>query len=217
MIESQGPSERSTGGWKAKLVKEYILANPGATIKEIVRLTRTAERTVSRVRQELIRTGAIAPAAVGRPPANVPEGEAADEAVIRRDIEAAISAGNTKVLTREERRQRLSLFADHQRVPHAARIAALKELEATEPPAEEKKLGPGVPLTREDRIVRASLVIEALLDIDGVAATRDALDRAGALAAIEDLELATSRDPNYPLSPNAQDFIDKITDVEPPS
>ena len=173
MIESEGPSERKNTGWKANLVKAFILANPGATIREIVRSTRTAERTVSRVRQELIRTGQIAPAPVGRPPSNVPEGEALDEEAIRRDIDAKIAAGTARVLTREERRLRLSEFANHPRVPTQARIAALKELEATEPPAEEQKLGPGAPLTRADRVQRAALVVEALVDIDGIEAFRE--------------------------------------------
>lgn len=192
MIEPKEPRDPIGDGWKANLVKDFILANPGATIKVISRATRTAERTVSRVRAHLIATGQIAPAPTGRPP-DPSIGEPVDDEAIRRDIEQKIASGTARVLTRDERRLRLSEFANHPKVPTQARIAALKELEATEPPAEQK-LGPGVPLTTEERTVRASRVVECLHDIDGIAAVAQALHRAGINAdtihiALNDLEI----------------------------
>jgi len=172
----------SLTGWKVKLVKQYILANPTATIREVAKATRASERTVSRARDVLLRAGMVAPSAVGRPASLSPEAQSSpDEERIRRDIDAAIRAGSAKVLTREERRQRLSAYADHPQVPHASRIAALRELEATEPPADEKTLGPGKPRTREERVHRAALVMEALEDIDGTGAVAEALVKSGYL------------------------------------
>jgi len=168
----------SLTGWKVKLVKQFILANPTATIREVAKATRASERTVSRARDVLVRGGLIPPAAVGRPLSPNPESDSGpDEEKIRRDIDAAVRSGAAKVLTREERRQRLSAYADHPQVPHASRIAALRELEATEPPSDEKTLGPGAPLTRADRVHRVSLMVEALADIDGQGAVMEALAR----------------------------------------
>jgi len=166
-------------GWKSKVVKAFILANPGATLREVSKATRSSEKTVSNVRATLLRAGMIAPAPTGRPP--VTEETDAEEQ-IRRDIDAAIASGTAKILTRDERRQRLSQYADHPKVPHAAKIAALRELEATEPSEQEQKLGPGVPLTTEERVHRVALMIEALVDIDGKEALRDAITKAGAQA-----------------------------------
>lgn len=182
MIDPDPNPADSLTGWKVKLVKQFILANPTATIREVAKATRASERTVSRARDVLVRGGMIPPAAIGRPLSPQPEADSGpDEEKIRRDIDAAVRSGAAKVLTREERRQRLSAYADHPQVPHASRIAALRELEATEPPADEKKLGPGVPLTREERVHRAALVMEALEDIDGSGAVAEALIKSGYL------------------------------------
>jgi hypothetical protein len=180
VIDPDPKDRKPNYSWKQNLVRHFILANPGATINDVVKATRTAPRTVSRVRQDMIREELIAPAATGRPTSPGPsqgpsEGPDVDEQ-IRKDIDAAIMAGK-KVLTREERRQRLSAYADHPKVPTQAKIAALKELEATEPPEDDKVLGPGAPLTKADRIVRGALVIEALADIDGQGAVMEALAR----------------------------------------
>jgi hypothetical protein len=178
VIETDPIPPESSGGWKMKLVKDFILANPGATIPEVVKSTRTAARTVSRARRDLLRAGLITEAPTGRPAKTAPlEMNPTDvDAQIRRDIEDAISKGKPP-LTREERRQRLSAYADHPKVPTQAKIAALKELEATEP-AESATLGPGAPLTREERVHRVSLMIEALIDVDGPAAVGEALQKA---------------------------------------
>lgn len=169
-------------GWKAKVVRRFILANPYATINECVKATRTAQRTVSRVRKDLIAEGLVMPYHLGRPPGiplppdPPPEGllPANVEEQIRKDLDAAVAKG--RILTREERRIRLSAFAEHPLVPTQAKIAALKELEATEPP-QETLLGPGAPLTREERIERATLLCEALVDIDGQDALREVVQR----------------------------------------
>ena len=187
MIDPDPNPADSLTGWKVKLVKQYILANPTATIREVAKATRASERTVSRARDVLLRAGMLAPSAVGRPASLSPEAQSSpDEERIRRDIDAAVRSGTAKVLTREERRQRLSAYADHPQVPHASRIAALRELEATEPPADEQTLGPGKPLTREERVHRAALVMEALEDIDGTGAVAEALIKSGYMEKDED-------------------------------
>jgi len=172
--------------WRTRLVRQYLLANPTASLAETVKATRASQRTVGRVRTELIHEGLIPVPHVGRPrslrntsPAapleqNVP---GAAEEQIRKDVEAAISGG--KILTRDERRVMLSAFANHPLVPHASRIAALRELEALEPP-QSQQLGPGEPLTRADRVQRAALVLAALEDIDGKDAVTEALAQARA-------------------------------------
>lgn len=178
MTEPETNPPEAGGGRKRKLVRNFILANPSLTIREIVKATLVGERTVSRVRQELLRAGAIEAAPTGRPPLTpeIPGGD--DEEQIRRDIDAKIAAGGQKVLTREERRQRLSAYADHPKVPHASKIAALRELEATEPAEQATELGPGVPRNTEERVVRGALILECILDTDGYAAAEDTIRRA---------------------------------------
>lgn len=169
--------------WKLELVKQFIEANPEATMAEIVKACRTSLSTVTRARADLIDAGKLHMSAAGRPRApkdDAPtEGqetqEPSVEAIIAADIERAIAAGG-KVLTREERRQRLSAYADHPKVPHAQRIAALRELENTEV-AEESQLGPGAPQTEEEAIHRVALMLEALVDIYGQTAAQRAWAR----------------------------------------
>lgn len=178
MIETdRDPNTPLKRPWKQRLVRKFILANPSATLKEVERACRTSLRTASRVRKDLIDEGKLAPAAVGRPPsvpAPRPDTSNPDQAEeqIRKDIEEAVANG--RVLTREERQVRLSAIASHPLVPHASKIAAMKELEALEPP-QTSELGPGAPLTRADRVQRAALILEALEDIDGKDATDEAV------------------------------------------
>jgi transposase len=171
-----GDGKKRKNNWRIDMVKRFIAANPDLTVEAVSKATRSSMSTVTRARKELLTEGVILPASTGRQPAST-EGPALDEELeIARDIDRVISAGTVKVLTREERRQRLSAYADHPKVPHASKIAALKELEATEPKAE-TVLGPGAPLTEEDAIERVALMLEATLDIWGPEAVSRAWSR----------------------------------------
>jgi len=160
------------------MVKRFILANPDASIPEVVKACRTSASTVSRARKDLLESGQIAAAPTGRPPLPVEEPSPNEgptvEAQIAADIDRAISSGSAKALTREERRLRLSAYADHPKVPAASKIAALRELEATEP-KESEMLGPGAPQTREEAVQRVRLMIEALGDLFGEDARAEAI------------------------------------------
>jgi len=191
VIEDDRPTGPKKDSWKIALVKRFILANPTASPSDVVKATRTSLATVTRARRDLIAKGQILPAPTGRPPVPTegptPEEDAAADEAIRKDIDAAIAAGKAP-LTRAERRQRLSAYADHPKVPTAAKIQALKELEATEPPDSEV-LGPGAPLTKEDALERGGLIVEAIYDMYGPEAAKDAINR-GLRGASSPLEFA---------------------------
>jgi hypothetical protein len=176
-----GNSRGGKKSWKLELTERFIRANPEASIAEIVKACRTSLSTVSRARANLIDEGVIPQASTGRPHVSTNHGQPEKmdnegptvEAQIAADIDAFVTAGG-KALSREERRLRLSAYADHPKVPHAQKIAALRELENTEA-TEESQVGPGPPQSREDAIQRARLILEAVEDIYGKDARAEAI------------------------------------------
>jgi hypothetical protein len=188
VLEYDGNSKPKRKPWKLALVERFIRANPEASVREVVNATRSSAATVLRARKNLISEGVVLPAATGRPPTDSPaptgsgpevaagQDPASVEAEIAAHIDHFIAAGG-KPLTREERRLRLSAYADHPKVPHAQKIAALRELEATEPKAGEQ-MGPGVPQTQDEAVTRSALTLEYIIGVYGMDAARDALNRA---------------------------------------
>lgn len=177
----RGVSQRDR---KIEAAKGYLSTHPDASNAEVSLACGISDRTVTNARQQLIAAGVLSPSHRGRPPSPPtsrpgsppPTPETPEDVVTIGIAELAALEADIAPLDREGRRRRLTAIAMHPKTPIAAQIAALRELEATEDRGEEQ-LGPPPPQTREERVTRVALMIEALNDFDGPLACEEAWTR----------------------------------------
>lgn len=187
--------------------KEYLRINPSATNQQVVEALNVSIGTVSAARSFLVQTGVIqrsfydrsSPQIEGELPEDVLPGPTlATSGVSDLEKEMAARAAVEKVtlndtglpLTAEEQRQRLSTVARNAAITgnfqlEIAAIQALARLDAQI--GARDRLGPGPPLTDDDKIHRLSLLLEAV----GKRLARKAWERAYGHA-VEETEVLVS-------------------------
>lgn len=161
--------------------KEYLRINPSASNQQVVEALNVSIATVSAARSFLVQTGVISRSFYDRSSPTI-EGELPDESspgpilatsgvsdleqemAARAAVEAATLTNTGLPLTAEEQRQRLSTVARNAAITgnyqlEIAAIQALARLDAQI--GARDRLGPGPPLTDEDKVHRLSLLIEA--------------------------------------------------------
>jgi hypothetical protein len=158
--------------------KEYLRINPSASNAKVVEDLSVSLATVSAARSFLVQTGQISRSFYDRSsPALEPPAEPAPGPIVvtgvddlektfaaREAVADASHGGAGEPLTPEEQRQRLSNLARQASLTgnfqlEIAAIQALARLDAQI--GARDRLGPGPPLTDEDKIHRLSLLIEA--------------------------------------------------------
>ena len=163
---------------KRTLIKLYIQNHPGASITETAKETGCSRAMVSVVRKELQIEGNELP-----PSRSVPQdelvgmdgGDSPDNSETFADVITRVLSGQGLKLTAPQQAQVFSELAIHPKAHPSTRISALNGLRALEATAQQTAdLGPGPPLTREDRLHRLSLLIEAC----GMDLSREAFLRA---------------------------------------
>jgi len=161
--------------------KEYLRINPSATNSQVVEALNVSIGTVSAARSFLVQTGVIQRSFYDRSSPQI-EGELPEdyipgpvlatsgvsdlekEMAARAAVEAA-TQNNGLPLTAEEQRQRLSTVARNAAITgnfqlEIAAIQALARLDAQI--GARDRLGPGPPLTDDDKIHRLSLILQAV-------------------------------------------------------
>ena len=154
-----------------RLAKEYLLANPHATNQQVMDATGCKARTVPAARRALISAGLIQPSYYDRrAPESVPpmptEALAQGQEELR-SIFNDLQGSSETSLTPEEMRNRLSALARRASLEGnaALEINAIQAIARLDSQLGSKTtLGPGPPLTRDDKIARLGLI----LDICGI-------------------------------------------------
>lgn len=174
--------------------KEYLRINPTASNQQVVEALNVSIGTVSAARSFLVQTGVIqrsffdrsSPVIEGELPEDSPSGpvlatssvgDLEKEMAARAAVDAATMNNSGLPLTAEEQRQRLSTVARNAAATgnyqlEIAAIQALARLDAQI--GARDRLGPGPPLTDDDKIHRLSLLLEAV----GKRTARKAWERA---------------------------------------
>lgn len=162
--------------------KEYLRINPSATNAQVVEALNVSIGTVSAARSFLVQTGVIqrsfydrsSPMIEGELPEDTAPGpilatsgvaELEKEIAARQKVADTVVNGSGVPLTAEEQRQRLSTVARNAAITgnfqlEIAAIQALARLDAQI--GARDRLGPGPPLTDDDKIHRLSLLLEAV-------------------------------------------------------
>lgn len=145
---------------KTALTRLYIQNNPGASLTEVAREVGVSRGLVSLVRRELrAESGEFAP-----PRAPAPDLDSTPEAAQTfAQIIDAVLAGRGRKITPAEQAQIYSGLATHPKAQPGTVISALNGLRALEAATEHTvERGPGVPLTREAKVHRLALLLEAV-------------------------------------------------------
>ena len=166
-----------------QLAKEYLLANPTASNEEVVKALGVSPRAVSSARSVLVNLGYMqrnfydrrhrpcGPTTEGAQPSPAPPGpiETTQPLTLMgggdlQTLESAITKDLGPALTTEQMRQRYSAIArwagtNKEFTLEISAMQALGRLDAQS--GARDKLGPGVPLTRTDKVERVGLILEA--------------------------------------------------------
>lgn len=163
--------ERKKVDKRTLIVREYILKNPHATVKQVCAATGAKTRSVYYVRQDLIAQQLITPAAVkrGRPPLNadaptadVDTLETVSAADLMKQVED-ITGEEYDNLTPEQMKRILSRIAGNAMMPPQVRIMAITAKNKLDFETQDRHdLGPGKPLTYAQALQRVVWMLEAI-------------------------------------------------------
>ncbi len=145
---------------KRRLIEAYIEGHPGYTLTEAARECGVSRAMVSIVRKELAIRDKILPGS--RSPAPALETEDVSTQTFAEIIQQVL-AGNGIKLTPQQQAQVYSGLATHPKAQPGTVISALNGLRALEASAQQTNdIGPGIPLTREGKVHRLSLLLMAV-------------------------------------------------------
>jgi len=162
-----------------QLAKEYLLGYPAASNEDVVKKTGCSPRAVTRARQYLVTTGQLQKSYFDRQhrPAgpvdidpDAPTGPSGADGPSQAGpldpaaLEKALKSDHGPALTLDQMRQRYSAIARYGQkmgefTLEIQAMQALARLDATT--GARDRLGPGIPLTRQAKVSRVSLIVEA--------------------------------------------------------
>lgn len=207
-----------------QMAKEYLQAYPSATNQQVVEALNISVRTVTNARAALIQMGLLPRSyfdrknmtgpVVASPTQASPENPLTPEGIA--ELGAALGTIQTTPdspgLTLAEMRERLSAVARRAAFEGAgsleiAAIQAIAKLDAAS--GERDKLGPGVPLTRADKVSRLGI----LMKVCGLSIVNEAMSRIFNIGTYAQIPIPANRTPEEIAL--AEELLDIIVTTNP--
>lgn len=165
-MEHPSKRRRTTRTKKLQAAKDFLLANPAASNEEVSKALGIGERTVTAARTSLVQVGMIRPAFHDRVSPRTPiiaTPEVAQKLEQLRNTVDQLHTPTGPPLTPDEMRSMVAKIARNAAFSSDDKLAidAVKTGAALDSSLGNKtRLGPGPPLTHEDRLMRTSIILD---------------------------------------------------------